>query len=319
MIDLPKKYLMSVFPKSIDLIIPEFENTHPIHRTLVINDLNSYQLYEDFYNKLYSSIGKNYLPICRFGDGEYSIIVGKQKDDFRLPLKTKIRKKISRIISFVKYGNGINTYSVNHYHSGQYSISELNSRKEEIITSIKNISKKGILAFFLNYEPKPFYEKYFPALNEFLIQNRISINSSNYFPGYFVYALMTSSRKSKIICNRRVLIVNSAVGDKKERIIDSIFKEGAKDVFWTSISEKKSLLDYIDVSEYIDKVDIVFLGAGLGKFNIFSQLECLNVPVLDVGFVFEVWADPENKYKRMFCASDEDWNKIGSDPILAGI
>ena len=58
--------------------------------------------------------------------------------------------------------------------------------------------------------------------------------------------------------------------------------------------------------EYYDS-EIAFIGAGVGKFNITSQLEPLNIPCIDVGFVFEVWANEENKWKRPVMVPDCEW------------
>ena len=39
-------------------------------------------------------------------------------------------------------------------------------------------------------------------------------------------------------------------------------------------------------------------------------MEDLNVPCIDAGFVFKVWANPENKWKRPGCANDEDYKAL---------
>ena len=52
---------------------------------------------------------------------------------------------------------------------------------------------------------------------------------------------------------------------------------------------------------------MALVGAGIGKSNILVQMESLNVPCIDAGFVFEVWANPENKWNRAVCACDEDY------------
>jgi len=84
------------------------------------------------------------------------------------------------------------------------------------------------------------------------------------------------------------------------------------EVHWCSISSSRSLFDRIDISGYIGRVDIAVVGAGVGKPNILVQLEPLQVPCIDAGFVFEVWANPENKWKRAWCVPDEkfDVNKV---------
>ena len=85
---------------------------------------------------------------------------------------------------------------------------------------------------------------------------------------------------------------------RKKSIIDGLYREGASKVFWEPISKNRSLFDKIDVSKYENNIDIVYLGAGIGKFNILTQLSKLSVPVIDSGFVFEVWSDPASKKER---------------------
>ena len=67
-----------------------------------------------------------------------------------------------------------------------------------------------------------------------------------------------------------------------------------------------SLYDKISIDKFIGKVDFVIIGAGIGKPNIMVQLEKLNVPCIDAGFIFEVWANT-NKWNRSFCISDDDF------------
>ena len=58
----------------------------------------------------------------------------------------------------------------------------------------------------------------------------------------------------------------------------------------------------------LEKADIAFIGAGVGKFNIFHQLEDLKIPCIDIGFVFEVWANEENKLLRPYMVNDSEWD-----------
>ena len=69
------------------------------------------------------------------------------------------------------------------------------------------------------------------------------------------------------------------------------------------------MYDSIDVAPFCGKVDLALVGAGIGKMSIFLQMEELKVPCIDAGYVFEVWKDPNNKWKRVICASDNDWNE----------
>ena len=76
------------------------------------------------------------------------------------------------------------------------------------------------------------------------------------------------------------------------------------------------MFDIINVQPYVGKVDLAFVGAGIAKPHILLQMRDLNVPCIDAGFVFEVWANPENKWKRPFCANDMDYEKARKDNLL---
>lgn len=142
---------------------------------------------------------------------------------------------------------------------------------------------------------------------KWLNNSEIELNANNYYPFYFVYALLRGQYKKRILANRKVLIFHSAVGEKRKRIFESLQNEGVKSVILHEISSNRSMFDKIELKkEYFDS-DIAFIGAGVGKFNIISQLEPLNIPCIDVGFVFEVWANEENKWKRPMMVPDCEW------------
>ena len=121
-----------------------------------------------------------------------------------------------------------------------------------------------------------------------------------------MYALLRGPSKNRILENKNVLILHSAKGEKRNKIIESLHKENVSSVIWHEISSNRSMFDKIDLKEKYFEADIAFIGAGVGKFNIFSQLEDLKIPCIDIGFVFEVWANEENKLLRPYMINDSD-------------
>ena len=166
------------------------------------------------------------------------------------------------------------------------------------------IGKKGILALHLSYGEVPFQEHYFPALGRWLKENHIMLIDENYFPFYFVYAALTGPRRGELLKGRRVLVVNGASGEKRQKIEAGLRREGVAELLWHTFSLDRSLYDRLILDPYIGKIDLAIVGAGIGKPNILTQMEPLNVPCIDAGYVFEVWADPENRWKRAFCVLD---------------
>ena len=330
-LELPKKYKMKTFPISIDFFIPGFlKNYDPgYNKVLALENRKCEGWYNEFINKCIDACGKTHLPIYRMSDGEFLFILGEQPQDIRLPLLKKLRNKISNLKLKMDLKGGIgawtNEYKDNkvsrklRYHSGQYSSNEWRKSRLEQPSLIKKIAENGVLALHLNYIPEPFGERYWPALDNWLKKHKILINKNNYFPFYFVYAMLTGERRGELFNDRRILVVHGEKGEKKQKIIDSLKREGVSKVEWISISLKRSMFDVIDVKPYIGKVDLALVGAGVGKSYILGQMEPLSVPCIDAGFIFEVWSDPESKWERSFCASDKDWENIGSDPNSAEI
>ena len=302
---------MKSLPVSIDLKIPGFEKKYipKSDYTLAPRKRNPKNWYNEFIDKIIRSCGKKYLPIVRIGDGEFLFILGDQPLDIRHPIHEKIRHFLIYYKWKLLLGGGISAFTVNHYHSGDYSKIEWKQAQKELPSLIKNISEKGILAPMTMYSREPFSERYFPAFDNWLQENNITFNDNNYYPQYFIYSAFTGLRKKEILDNRKVLVINGEDGDKKTKIISGLKKEGVKKVYWVSISKTRSYFDEIDINPFIGKIDLAVVGAGIGKFNIFSQLEDLRVPCIDSGFIFEVWADPKNKWERACCANDEDYKK----------
>ncbi|MDA7656757.1 hypothetical protein N8647_00265 [bacterium] len=310
-VELHDKYKMSIFPTSIEHVIPEFKRdyTPGSDRVLSFDDRDCEQWYHGFVDLVISQRGKKFLPICRLSDGEYMFYLGEQPLDITLPFFSKIRQLLGKFKHQFLLGGGIGAFTQNHYHSGQYSKKEWKQAQIEIPSLIKKISEKGILALHLNYTNEPFQERYFPALEKWIIKNKILVNSKNYYPFYFVYALLNGSRSKDLYKEQRVLIIHGERGEKKQKIINGVKKRGAAEVLWCSISLKRSLFDIIDIESFIGKVDFCLVGAGIGKPKILLQLEPLGVPCIDAGFAFEVLADDKNKWERVCSGTDEDWKK----------
>jgi len=304
--ELPEIY--KIIPESIDFKIPGFLRYYvPGVKTLALSQRNCAEWFHEFVDRVIAACGHRYLPVCRMSDGEFRFCVGEQPPSIRLPWlkrqKIVLRRKVSNILK----GGKFFAATQKNVSSGEYSKEEWQDAKASYAVFCRKISENGILALHLSYGPAPFQEHYLPAFRRWLLDSAITLTEDNYVPFYFVYAMLTGPRKTEIFQGRRVLVVHSATGVKQQRIIESLEREGVEEVHWHPISSARSLFDRIDISDYMGRVDMAFVGAGVGKPNIFIQLEPLQVPCIDVGFVFEVWADLENKWKRAWCVPDEDF------------
>jgi len=315
-IKLPEQYQVSIFPESIDLLIPDFKKTYPCPiKTLALTNRDCEKWYNEFADRVLGACGKKFMPVCRMSDGEYLFLLGEQPFDFRLPFMKRLRLELGRLKHNLLLNGGLGAFTQGHYHSGEYSKAEWLEAREKYPEAIRKISQKGIIAWHLEYTDEPFQERYFPMLEKWLIKEKIVLNDNSYCPFYFIYALLTGPRRVELFKNRRVLVVNGAQGKAKQKIIDGLKREGVSDVYWCPISLKRSLYDTIDIEPFIGRVDFAVVGAGLGKANIMTQMEALNVPCIDAGFIFEVWKDPKNKWVRVFCAPDEEHENLNNKSV----
>ena len=303
---LPNRY--KILPFSIPLSIPEFYKfKKKSDRTLSPKQIDCEDWFYNFIDTINDSIGKKYLPICRISDGEFLFLFGNKPDFNKNPF---IQIYLYLLFFFKKIFYLKKTFQAGvagMYDSGLYSIKERENIFLTYTEMLKKISEKGILAIHLSYVSEPFQEKFFPSIGKWLNNHNIKLTNSNYYPFYFVYAALIGSQRKKILLGRRILIVHSAINEKKEKIISTLYKEGVSEIFWIEISSNRSLFDKINVSKYIGKIDLALVGAGIGKPNILLQLEELQVPCIDAGYVFEIWNDVNNKYLRAGCCTDQDW------------
>jgi len=301
-----------IFPELIPLNIPGFnKHSQPVTaNVLSFSRKKSEDWFFEFVELIESKIGKEYFPVMRMSDGEYTFLLGPQfpfKQGYTFSHYVKMVLSVLKIKLFKK--KTFQAATLPGVSSGNYNITEIVEQKESIIENIKFISQKGILALHLTFPLKPFQEHFHYSLKIWLKKNDIYLNQNNYFPFYFVYALLRGEHKSKILKNKTILILHSATGKKRNQIIASLKKEGVKEVIWHEISASRSMFDKISLDTNYYNANLALVGAGVGKFNIMAQLAPLNIPCIDAGYVFEVWANEENKWLRPYMVSDLDWDE----------
>jgi len=302
---LPPQY--HILPASIDFLVPDFHRfCAPGSKTLALRQRDCEEWFNEFADRVTAACGQSYLPVCRMSDGEYRFIVGDQPPDVRLPRLTRMRQWLGLITRPLRRKGKFQAWSAGHYHSGEYSRQEWQQMRFQYAAWMRQISQKGILALHLTYGATPFQENYHPAVARWLKEHNITLTDENYYPFYFVYALLTGPRRQKLFTGRRVLVVNGAQGEKRQQIEAGLWREGVTALHWLPISPKRSMFDRLEIDSFRGQVDLAVVGAGVGKPNVLLQLEPLQVPCIDAGFVFEVWANPQNKWKRAMCVPDDE-------------
>ena len=113
-------------------------------------------------------------------------------------MKDKIKIIISNILirlNLIKF----NPFTVNAYSSGQYTYNEINSLNVKYKKGMKIVLENGILASSAVVSKNtPFTERFFKLYTDYIIGNKIEINSLNHVPYFFVYALFSGKSKFEI-------------------------------------------------------------------------------------------------------------------------
>jgi hypothetical protein len=305
---IPKRSL--ILPELIPLTIPDFyKHSEPIvPNVLSFQKIDSEQWFNSLVDLVVSKIGKEYLPVMRMSDGEYIFLLGHIYPHYEGHTLVKYIKKVLSIAKQkLNSKKEFQASTLPGVSSGSYLVHEINGQKKKIADQIKFIAQHGVLALHLTYGINPFQEHYHYPLKKWFSKNQIELNQHNCFPFYFVYALLRGSNKKKLFVDKSVIVFHSAKGIKREKIEKSLLKEGVKEIIWYEISASRSMFDEIDFKPEHFNADIALVGAGVGKFNILEQLKALNIPCIDAGFVFEVWADENNKWKRPIMVPDWEW------------
>ncbi len=303
---LPSPY--KVLPNSIDFNLSGFEKSCSEISTLSVDNVKCEQLYEEFVARIDKALLGHFLPIVRLCDGEYIFIVGRNYGSLRLNRLSRWVLNIKETIKIILKFN-FKSAGGDLYRSGNYNILEREDALNKYLENLKWVSIHGILAMHFSWGKIPFTEGLWPYVKSKFDYHSIQITRQNYYPFYFVYAYLASSDSNNLFENKRMLVINSAEGDKKQSIIKSLFKRNVKSVDWIAISVDRSMYDIIKIEKFIDTIDVVLIGAGVGKLNIIRQLENLKVPCIDIGYYMEILADGSNKYKRTMCCTDTELEK----------
>lgn len=292
-------------PYSVPFEVPHFyERVDATARTLAPTPRPTPEWFSIFTDRVVEAIGQRYLPVGRFSDGEFRFLFGDTGHLSNQPIARRLASRARQGLQ--RWTKRTFTAGMaGRYHSGEFTAKEWASSRARFDELALHLAKHGLLALHLNHAAAPFQQRYYPAIASWLRGLGLTLDEANYVPFYFVYALLTGPARARVLSGRRVMVVNGATGDKRERIVAGLQREGAEVVHWAPLSEKRSMFDRLDLAAWRGQVDLVLVGAGIGKANVLPQLEVLGVPCLDAGFVFEVWADPSTASERPYCLPDD--------------
>lgn len=305
---LPPAY--RVLPTSVPFYVPGFEKQrYPQCYVFAPEPVECAAWFDRFSGRVLQAVGSAYRPVCRMSDGEFLLLFGFQPPSVRHPLVRRWRFRLSQARHMIwQRFVGFRAQTAPGVSSGAMSHAEQKAFVPTLSSRYLEIAKEGVLGLHLDYAPTPFQEHYFPAVRQWLKQNNVTLTLDNYAPFYFVYGLLRGPVFPELIGGRRVLIVHSATGSKRDAITRSIQAASPRGIEWLTISPSRSFADTLDLSRLQDKPDLCLLGGGVGKSALFPQLRPLGIPCLDAGFSFEVWADPEKQWDRPYMSPNASFD-----------
>lgn len=300
--------LQKILPYQIDFYLAEFKNTCiKINLTAFSSEIiTTESWFKIFKDQILEAIdNKKFLPVCRFNDGEL-IFMNNGLDVIGYGFSLKSRVKIL-VRNFLIRSNllSFSPLTFNKYTSGKYSYKEIKSVNSKYKQNIKFILENGILATSMLVDKKPFSERFFKLFTDFITNNKIKLTILNHVPYQFVYVLFSGKSKFEILKNKNVLIINSFNVDQKRKVTKKLKSFGAKKIFYTNISSNRSVFDKLNIS--VD-VDLILIGAGVGKLFHFEYLSKFKVPCIDIGYIFQTWIDPNCASHRSFCSPEDIYN-----------
>lgn len=305
---LPNRY--RILPFEIPFYVPGFlKQARATDRVLAPAMCDCETWFGGFADRVVESVGRRFLPVCRMSDGEFFFLFGPQPASLRLPPLRRLERRLRQFLGRIKrLRHGFHASTAPGVSSGDFTRREWQQYSSVLSQDYLAILEKGTLGVHLSYGKTPFQEHYFPALGRWLAESGSQLTADNYVPFYFVYALLRGPRVRELVAGRRLLLVHSAVGSKRDAITCALAALKPRSVEWLPISPNRSFADTLDLTKISDAPDLCFVGAGVGKARILRQLEPLGVPCIDAGYAFEVWADPDRQWDRPYMTADTEFD-----------
>jgi len=307
-------------PYSIDMVIPGYEESYPkgIFKVLTPVKRDSREWYNQFVAELASAIGNKYLPVCRMGDGVLIFAIGRSlpairgsKEQLYPYVKRRLIESLYYGIRRLKREENFNQ-GMGDLGFADYSRSEWLSLRPAYASALKEISKSGFLCPLLSYRDNQLAQQYYVPFVKWLKSNEISLDQQNYYPFYFVYALLNGPYRGKILGQKRILVVTTLDRNKEIRIEKALKVEGAEYIQFLNVKKSRTLFDKLNLKEIQLPVDVCLVSAGMGTAQLLLQLKSTGTLCLDAGWAMEAIMDPEkhrcHQGARSFCWADFERN-----------
>jgi hypothetical protein len=294
----------------VDLRIPHFSRSVPpgtvLQYTLKPTDTEFW--YHTFRDTLLEKLGHKHYPVFRWGDGECVFSVGyrmARPSSGQNPIWYYCRTALSAYVKHRLHRNflsGTPSYGYERYNHREWLLA-----RQKFVHQLQRIAQEGSIGFnFVVQQSVPFCDQYIAPVCDWLDQHRINISDHNYFPCYFVYALLTGPDLNVVLAGRHVLVVTSDLREKSSLLASRLLLSGACSVQFLSISRSRAMLDVISLADVKTPVDVALIGAGVGAANVIDQLRPLNAVCIDSGFALDCLAEPALRGCRVYTLPDTE-------------
>jgi hypothetical protein len=294
----------------VDLRFPHFEKhfevSDPKSRMYAFETVDAHGWYEEFTSRVFGALNEHrFLPIYRMCDGEFLFALKGSPEDkvpwHELPPRRLARRLLRRPAGRSGHRSGSQEYG---YES--YSADQVQQVDATFVNSVRFVAEKGILA--LCFHDSPLALPFVTAMCDWFDANQIRLHRGNYYHFYSVYVLLHGPDRTRLLADKRVLVITGLTDEKRMGIETGLRAAGARSVQFLPISRSQSMLDRLDLTNIEKPVDVVLVGAGVGAANVLAQLEPLGTVCVDAGFALSTLADPDLRWNRPYCVPDDEFD-----------
>lgn len=257
---------------------------------------------------LVDQLAKGYFPVFRFSDGECYFCLG-----YRIPPPEPgnfavwhyLRTALSAYVKYrchTTFWSGLPGYGYEIYRGREWQ-----ALRPLFSAQLREIAQEGLIsANFCSHTGFGLMGRYIPDIFDWFDVERIHLDSTNYIPFYFIYAMLLGPDRFRFLRRRKILVVTHLSEGKEFRLRNYLESSGASSVSFIGISRSSSMTDRIELRPEHEGTELVLVGAGVGAANILSQLKPLNTLSIDAGYVLECYQNPDFKGTRVYTMPDEE-------------
>ena len=228
---------------------------------LVPAGIPSQALFEGFLQAILVGLErKQYLPLARFCDGEYSFYSGRRTDT-----------------CWGERQSSLHTPGVEDRH----------------LEALRRIGREGFLCPNVN-------QIYLGEQTDFLeYLTRNGARLDRYMPFYFVYALLTHPLFLHSLSQRHIALITNSANKNLVRVKSWFEKYGVAGIEICEIPSSGVAHGSFEL-QLSRRPDVAFVGAGIGAPLVLSSLAAYSCISIDAGFAFHLWDGSRDAHERLF-------------------